>query len=72
MRKNKPLYRIKETVFQHRTEFRVEWSTRLWGIHLFWDNTTRVYFDTFESAKKFAEDALGEKEEFVYYNDRNT
>jgi hypothetical protein len=56
-----PLYRIKEVQYKNHTEFWVQKSKRILGIHLFWDNTTIAYFREFESAQKELEDVVSPK-----------
>ena len=65
MSKNKR-YRIKEIKCQNHTEYWVEESIRIFGIHLFWNETTSSYHRTLEYAKRDLEDRVGKKIETIY------
>lgn len=45
-------YRIKTLSYLYHTEHWVQRSIRLFGIHLFWSNTTIAYYKDIEDAKK--------------------
>lgn len=61
-----PIYRIKEVRYKNHTEYWVEKSKRIFGLHLFWDKTTLSYFSTFESAQAELEDLIGTKNIILY------
>lgn len=50
--------RIKKVVYKNHTEHWVQKSIRLFGVHLFWSNTTISYYTDYKNAELAMEDLL--------------